>query len=575
MMLLGADATARVRRQILNHPAAKIFADAVLQQATDVHLAPPLGLEFEPGRDVILPTSRTLLHRVLTLGMAAIIDGSNRHRLRAISDMKRAAAFDSWNPRHFLDTAEMMTAMGLGLDWFAPLMTPAERAVIEVAIVDKGLRPGLDALNEQAFWTNATHNWNIVCCSGLTIAALALRPRHPALCSEILQRAGDAMRAGLSAFEPDGGYEEGPGYWDYAVRYAALAQAARIQAGLTGDAPQALVSSWRYGKAVIGPSGRVFNYGDTADDLGRSPVLGWLARESGDPEAAGWQHATPGEAGALDLLWFAPPNADDAAGGSVTSFQKAGLSVLRTGGSDEIYLALKGGRNGVNHAHLDLGTFVLDIGPARIACELGREDYALPGYFDPSTRFGYFRTSTAAHNTLLINGCNQSMHASASLIGTRCDPGVLAAAYRIDDSASPLSRIRGAIIANEESILVVDELARRQAEDADVIIEWRMFTQGRVTCDGGVAFLVVDGVDVTLEIQDPAGARWMAEPAPSFTGMADNSAFTCLRFSALATLETSRIAVAIRRTGAGPKLFADPGPIAGWQLQLTPAPAEH
>ncbi|MGH7945950.1 MAG: hypothetical protein ACREH8_23950 [Opitutaceae bacterium] len=44
-------------------------------------------------------------------------------------------------------------------------------------------------------------------------------------------------------------------------------------------------------------------------------------------------------------------------------------------------VGFKAGRNTVNHAHLDLGTFTFDAGGVRWAGDLGRDDYNLPGYW--------------------------------------------------------------------------------------------------------------------------------------------------------------------------------------------------
>ena len=113
-----------------------------------------------------------------------------------------------------------------------------------------------------------------------------------------------------------------------------------------------------------GPSGRAFNFGDATERPRRAPVLGWLAGIAGDPAAMAWQHAAPGDPHPFDLLWCAPQSPAAADDDTPAAYEPAGVAVLRAGSA---WLVLKGGRNDVNHAHLDLGTFVLEMAGRRFA----------------------------------------------------------------------------------------------------------------------------------------------------------------------------------------------------------------
>jgi hypothetical protein len=89
------------------------------------------------------------------------------------------------------------------------------------------------------------------------------------------------------------------------------------------------------------------------------------------------------------------------------------------------WLAMKSGDNAASHSHLDIGTFVLEAGGRRFAIDLAPDDdYALPGYFSPDRRPGYYRISTAGHNTLLVDEANQPATARAQLIDLRSGPDV-------------------------------------------------------------------------------------------------------------------------------------------------------
>src|SRR5690606_35718369 len=87
--------------------------------------------------------------------------------------------------------------------------------------------------------------------------------------------------------------------------------------------------------------------------------------------------------------------------------------------------------NRVNHAHLDLGTFVLDAQGVRWAIDVGRGDYNLPGYFG-GQRWSYFRINTHSHNAVLLDGQSQLPSARAEIVRFSADPDMQWAGTVID-----------------------------------------------------------------------------------------------------------------------------------------------
>ncbi|MCW5707942.1 heparinase II/III family protein [Shinella sp.] len=556
-MILSLDA-GQIRSSARSSAAGSRYAEAVLRVAGDIHASPLLELEREAGRDVILPTSRKLFDRVATLAVADCLVGGSAFRRRAIRELLNAAAFADWNPPHFLDTAEMTTGMALGLCWTRPLLIRTEHDTIAAAIIEKGLSPGLAAAAAGVPWMTACNNWNIVCCTGMIAGAAAMAGTGHPLARDALACFIPALRHGLSAFGADGGYDEGPDYWEYAVRYAVLAHAVLEDIGPGSEVPAALARTWRYGRDLTGPSGRVFNFGDATERPRRAPVLGWLAGRAGEAAAMAWQHAAPGDPHPFDLLWCAPetepPPPDDAP----SAYEPAGLAVLRAGTT---WLVLKGGRNDVNHAHLDLGTFVLEMAGRRFVSELGRENYALPGYFEPERRFGYFRTQAAAHSTLLIDGAPQSTAALARLLGTGREGDRRFAAYAVSDDRWPVGWRRGAVLEGTDTVFIVDELGEEGA--ATPASTWQLYTEAAAALDGPGALLTLDGAAVTAEILAPDGLAWSFEPAPSPDGESSNAAFGRLFFCVPAAAGTQSVIV---RFAAGRPSRWRPAAIADWPL---------
>ena len=128
----------------------------------------------------LLDKSRTTLDRVSTLAGLYRLTGDKRYAERAKKELLTVAAFDDWNPSHFLDVAEMTNAVALGYDWLFDYLSPEERASFARRSSTKGLEPGLAVYAKKSGWHTAVHNWNQVCNGGMTVGALAIADEEPA-----------------------------------------------------------------------------------------------------------------------------------------------------------------------------------------------------------------------------------------------------------------------------------------------------------------------------------------------------------------------------------------------------------
>ena len=93
------------------------------------------------------------MQRVYTLALLYRLDGEQRYAERAWQELAAAASFPDWNPRHFLDTAEMTHAFAIGYDWLYDVWTPEQRATLRQAMVEKGLKPALKLYRAHSSWT--------------------------------------------------------------------------------------------------------------------------------------------------------------------------------------------------------------------------------------------------------------------------------------------------------------------------------------------------------------------------------------------------------------------------------------
>jgi hypothetical protein len=209
----------------------------------------------------MLSQSRLALDRVCTLATLYRLEGDARFARRAEQEMLAAAAFPDWNPRHFLDTAEMTNALGIGYDWLYDVLSPAARAAIRKAIVEKGLQPAMKVYERKSSWSRGTNNWNQVCNGGIAVGALAVADQEPALAGAILAHAAASIRRPIATLAPDGGWDEGPGYWNYGMNYTLTTCPPCIRIGHGFRLPAS--RAWPRGhvpNSLVGPIKLLFNY---------------------------------------------------------------------------------------------------------------------------------------------------------------------------------------------------------------------------------------------------------------------------------------------------------------------------
>jgi hypothetical protein len=466
--------------------------------------------------------------RVSLLAMAYLLSGEAAYAARAVQEMEAAAAFQDWNPSHFLDTAELACALGIGYDWLYDYMTPDQRTTIRTAIVKKGLEPGAACYRgteKFGWWTKSSGNWNVVCTGGLSVGALAVADEEPALAAEIIDSGLAAVRPALADFGPDGSWRDGPKYWAYTTEFAALyLDALRTALGSMKGLEQAkgLAEAGMFRIASIGPTDYVFNFGDAYPMASSEPAMFWLARTFGCEMYAASERKRPDE-NPMGLIWQVPdpearsPLAKDLALDKVTGvaacsyFRRDEIGFFRSSWDDEnaLWLAFKGTEGTASHRHLDAGSFVLEADGQRWSVDLGPDDYDLPNYWNDK-RWTYYRLNAASHSTLLIDGEGQAPAARAPIAAfEQTLDGALAI---IDLSAcypSPRFVQRGFAMIGGAAILVQDEVESA----APVEVLWGMMTRANVSVAGADVVLEQGGRRLRGRILEPAGAVFDTVPA--------------------------------------------------------------
>ena len=283
-----------------------------------------------------------------------------------------------------------------------------------------------------------------------------------------------------------------------------------------------------YRLAVQGPTGLAFNYADgdssinDSEDRGLAPYE-WLARRyhlrtaiAHSRELIAQEAARKGANNdrflAMDAAWYpeAPGAGRENEPLDIHFRGRADIAIFRSAWGDPgaLFVGFKAGDNSTNHAHLDLGSFVLEADGVRWAANLGYDNYNLPGYFGEQ-RWTYFRLNNHSQNTVTPGDRLQNPKAVAPIVAFGSSPS---RAFAVADltSAYPgeaARMLRGVALIDRTRVLVEDELTQARAS---VPIRWAMVTQARITLsgDGRTATLAQDGRTLRVEALSPGAARF-------------------------------------------------------------------
>lgn len=506
---------------------AELFS--FLQKSADRILEAPVVERRKTGRR-LLGVSRTCLKRVTYLAFVHHVTGDDRYARRAQREMLAAAAFTDWNPSHFLDVAEMTAALAIGYDWLFDALDPGARTTIRDAIISKGLRPSLAG----GWWVKTSNNWNQVCHGGLSLGALAVLESEPRLAARILYRAVANLPRALAEYRPDGAYPEGPGYWVYGTTYNVLLVAA-LRAVLGSDyglvdAPGFLASADYYLQAT-GPTGLFYNYSDCGKGGGLAPAMYWFADARKDPGLLWNEHRAldrflaekkPSASGSDRLLPFAllwGGSDEVTAEPTRRHFVARGrtpVAMHRSGwGPDATFVGIKGGSPGANHAHMDIGSFVMDAGGVRWAADLGSQNYhsleskgiKLWDRSQDSARWTVFRLNSLSHNTLVVDGRHQVVKGDAPIVEHETGgemPHTIVDMQSVYAGQLAAAK-RGIGLRADGAVVVQDEL---RALGRETSVRWGMLTRAKVErIDGADAVLMRGGKKLTLRVLSPEGVE--------------------------------------------------------------------
>lgn len=509
-----------------------------LRKEADKNLSLPLQKYTSDGK--MLSVSREQISRVVTLSMAYRLFNEKKYAEKVEKELLNVCGFPTWSPSHFLDDAEMTTAVAIGYDWCYDYLPEVTRNIIENAILEKAFSqawPIYETNGKTPF--SRENNWNMVCNSGMVTGALAIADKYPDEAERIVNYAVKYTPNLLIAFAPEGVFNEGPGYWSYNGMYMALFfdnlnRILKNDFKLTGF--EGLDNTARFYISQVGATNQPFNFGDASENVDYSATYFCLSKLYKQPDVALFyrgllksalrEYGQKGDFNFPRFFFLSIPWFDDSPDVKVIEHPLSvyhGLTdlLIFNGGSlndiNRLYLAAKTGRGSWSHNHLDGGSFVLDCDGERWGIEIGAESYSLPDFWDykpGGIRWNYFRNTNQAHSTLSIDNKIQNSDGSGEIV--KADPasyspfGILDLTPYYQDQV--ISAMRGFRLLEPNVFLIRDEIRFKSKTGR---ISWRFVTNADVSIDGNMAILSQNGKKFYIRTSD--GNHISVFPAKPYT----------------------------------------------------------
>lgn len=483
----------------------------------------------------LLHVSRHVLYRVFSFAYAYRMTGEERYLELAQADMLAACSFHTWNPSHFLDVAEMGTAVSIGYDWLYDDLREETRHKVREALETMVIEPALELKYKRGFYSSIG-NWNQVCNCGTVLAALSLYEQDPARYQEIIERSIETDKeVGEKIYAPDGSYPEGYAYWNYGTSFqvmmmACLESAQGTDYGIGETSGMDNTGAWMM--FMEGPGGKAYNYSDGGSDIALLWPQWYFARKYSHPDLLYGEiskislldsgYLTNEGIRLIPLVMALASKLETVQAKAPTRHVWAGQGVTPqvlvrtgwTGGLEDKYLGIKGGKASSNHSHMDAGSFVFDAEGVRWATDLGgvgpyaaaenamrARGLSLWDMDQDSGRWTFMKHNNRFHNTLTINDSDHRVDGKAELVRVIDRRSRKGGCFDLTPplSGQLASAVRTATIVRDSYLEVKDEV--RALPDKEAVVRWTLVTEADVKVLDDCIVLSINGHSRTLRVK--------------------------------------------------------------------------
>jgi len=393
-------------RDVLTEPGAARRADSYTKEADGALTQVTRGLG-RLGRDL---EGAAFLYRMT--GRRQYLSSAKRAINRILGEPTWVDARHRDKPPALL-MGNTARALACAYDWLHDELSDEVRAAMSHAVIERAIQPLIDVIDSGIEYpgTRRNHNWYGILHGGTGVAALALLGEDPRAAAWVA-RVCEQVERMLDAAPLDGGWSEGPGYWEYG--FVPVFQFMDALRRTTNGTIDLFEHPFCQQTGAFGVYTRLsgfdsVNFGDSGRKPWDASLLLKLAAELKSPELQ-WAALNRRTAALhpFTFIWYDPDVAAEPPADWPRSKQFRGIDwvFLRSGwGRDATVLALRSGRRD-DHSHLDANSFGLEAFGQPMIVDVGRGSYG-PAYFDKNTRWNDPATRTESHNTILINGANQ------------------------------------------------------------------------------------------------------------------------------------------------------------------------
>ncbi|MEI3118569.1 MAG: heparinase II/III family protein [Parabacteroides johnsonii] len=534
-LLFSKQEEQRIRDLFGTEPLLDSLYVGLMKEAERLLLVPPQEdsrREIKNTKD-ILPISREQVYRMVNLALAYRLSGDRRFAEKAEKELVHVCNFPDWDPIHYLDVAEMTTAVAIGYDWLYDVLAPSTRQLVVHSIKTKALDLVVEEYNtgNADSWAKRETNWNVVCNTGMVLGALAIEEHYPELAKHIIGEAVRYIPNCLKHFAPDGVCYEGPAYWGYTNMYLSLLLKA-LNDNFGGDFGLSEMvgvdKSVLYYMHSTSPSGKIFNFANSGSTApAAEPIYFYFSRAFNQPEVATFYRdvlsKTVHEGNYfrfyfLSIPWYDTASSTADALPKLKVYEGINDIVVFNGNRNipnSLYLIAKTGDPDMAHQQSDIGTFIVEMNGIRWTDDLGTDNYNLPGFWDykpDGQRWTYFRNSNFSHNTLSIDHKLQNSAGTGEI--DRLDDRAAQPFVTMNMSTAYAGQSRFVYrtfrMLDDTRILVTDSVGLQSPSQS---VQWSVITSADVECKGNTAVLRKDGKSFSLKIASPTNASFTAKAA--------------------------------------------------------------
>ena len=534
-LLFSKQEEQRIRDLFGTEPLLDSLYVGLMKEAERLLLVPP---QEDPRREIkntkdILPISREQVYRMVNLALAYRLSGDRRFAEKAEKELVHVCNFPDWDPIHYLDVAEMTTAVAIGYDWLYDVLAPSTRQLVVHSIKTKALDLVVEEYNtgNADSWAKRETNWNVVCNTGMVLGALAIEEHYPELAKHIIGEAVRYIPNCLKHFAPDGVCYEGPASWGYTNMYLSLLLKA-LNDNFGGDFGLSEMvgvdKSVLYYMHSTSPSGKIFNFANSGSTApAAEPIYFYFSRAFNQPEVATFYRdvlsKTVHEGNYfrfyfLSIPWYDTASSTADALPKLKVYEGINDIVVFNGNRNipnSLYLIAKTGDPDMAHQQLDIGTFIVEMNGIRWTDDLGTDNYNLPGFWDykpDGQRWTYFRNSNFSHNTLSIDHKLQNSAGTGDI--DRLDDRAAQPFVTMNMSTAYAGQSRFVYrtfrMLDDTRILVTDSVGLQSPSQS---VQWSVITSADVECKGNTAVLRKDGKSFSLKIASPTNASFTTKAA--------------------------------------------------------------